>query len=59
MQLHPDPGFHQRLAAQTYRFLKQLPKAQPVALLNRRCGPLSEPPTAQLQALPLEKLEAL
>jgi len=28
-------------------------------LLNRRCGPLSESTTAQIQALPLEQLEAL
>ena len=28
-------------------------------LLNRRCGPISEPTTAQIQALPLEKLETL
>ena len=28
-------------------------------LLNRRCGPISEPTTAQIQALPVEKLEAL
>ena len=28
-------------------------------LLTRRCGPLSEPTTAQIQALPVEKLEAL
>ena len=27
--------------------------------LNRRCGPLSEVTTAQIQALPLEQLEAL
>ena len=27
--------------------------------LNRRCGPLSEATTAQIQALPLEQLEAL
>jgi predicted transposase YdaD len=27
--------------------------------LNRRCGPLSEPTTAQIQALPLEQLESL
>jgi len=27
--------------------------------LNRRCGPLSETTTAQIQALPVEKLEAL
>ena len=26
---------------------------------NRRCGPLSETTTAQIQALPVEKLEAL
>ncbi|NQW39592.1 MAG: DUF4351 domain-containing protein [Cyanobacteria bacterium] len=28
-------------------------------LLNRRCGPLSEATTAQIRALPVEKLEAL
>jgi predicted transposase YdaD len=28
-------------------------------LLNRRCGPLSETTTAQIQALPVEKLESL
>jgi predicted transposase YdaD len=28
-------------------------------LLNRRCGPLSEPTTDRIQALPLEQLEAL
>lgn len=28
-------------------------------LSNRCCGPLSEPTTAQIQALPLEQLEAL
>jgi hypothetical protein len=27
--------------------------------LNRRCGPLSDTTTAQIQALPLEKLEGL
>ena len=27
--------------------------------LNRRCGPLSEATTTQIQALPLEQLEAL
>ena len=27
--------------------------------LNRRCGPLSEATTAQIQALPLEQLEGL
>jgi predicted transposase YdaD len=27
--------------------------------LNRRCGPLSEATTAQIQVLPLEQLEAL
>ena len=28
-------------------------------LLNRRCGPLSNATTARIQALPLERLEAL
>jgi len=28
-------------------------------LLSRRCGPLSEAATAEIQALPLEQLEAL
>ena len=28
-------------------------------LLNRRCGPFSDATTAQIQALPLEQLEAL
>lgn len=28
-------------------------------LLTRRCGPLSPPTTARIQALPLERLEAL
>jgi predicted transposase YdaD len=28
-------------------------------LLNRRCGPLSESTTAQIQALPIDQLEAL
>jgi predicted transposase YdaD len=28
-------------------------------LLNRRCGPLSETTTAEIQALPLEQVEAL
>ena len=28
-------------------------------LLNRRCGPLSDATTAQIQALPLDQLEAL
>jgi predicted transposase YdaD len=28
-------------------------------LLNRRCGPLSKTTTAQIQALPVEQLEAL
>ena len=27
--------------------------------LNRRCGPLSEATTAQIQALPVDQLEAL
>ena len=28
-------------------------------LLNRRCGPLADATTAQIQGLPVEKLEAL
>ncbi|WP_411876662.1 DUF4351 domain-containing protein [Vulcanococcus limneticus] len=28
-------------------------------LLNRRCGPLGDPTSARIQALPLEQLEAL
>ena len=27
--------------------------------LNRRCGPISEPTTSQIQALPVETLESL
>ena len=30
-----------------------------IRLLNRRCGPLSDATTAQIQALPLQQLEAL
>ena len=33
--------------------------AMTLRLLNRRCGPLSEATTAEIQALPLEQLEAL
>jgi predicted transposase YdaD len=44
--------------------LQEEGKAQEAAkvtlrLLNRRCGPLSETTTAQIQALPVEKLESL
>jgi predicted transposase YdaD len=28
VQMHPDPGFHHRLAAQTYRFLQQHPRVE-------------------------------
>ncbi len=28
VQMHPDPGFHHRLAAQTYRFLQQHPQVE-------------------------------
>ena len=28
VQMHPDPGFHHRLAAQTYRFLQQQPQVE-------------------------------
>ena len=31
--MHPDPGFHHRLAAQTYRFLKQQPQVEHWAVL--------------------------
>jgi predicted transposase YdaD len=30
-----------------------------IRLLNRRCGPLTDATTAQIQALPLQQLEAL
>jgi predicted transposase YdaD len=33
VQMHPDPGFHHRLAAQTYRFLQQHPRVEHWALL--------------------------
>ncbi|WP_255024331.1 DUF4351 domain-containing protein [Cyanobium sp. T1G-Tous] len=33
--------------------------ASPWRLLSRRCGPLSADTTAQIEALPLEQLEAL
>ena len=47
-----------------YREIFGLGKAQEAAKmtlrqLNRRCGPLSEATTARIQALPVEKLEAL
>jgi hypothetical protein len=28
VQMHTDPGFHYRLAAQTYRFLQQHPRVE-------------------------------
>ena len=28
VQMHPDPGFHPRLAAQSYRFLQKHPRAE-------------------------------
>ena len=31
--MHPDPGFHHRLAAQTYRFLQQQPQVEHWAVL--------------------------
>ena len=37
--------------------LSQQPDLDP--LLNRRCGPLTAATTAQIQALPLDQLEAL
>ena len=33
VQMHPDPGFHHRLAAQTYRFLQQHPQVEHWAVL--------------------------
>jgi predicted transposase YdaD len=33
VQMHPDPGFHHRLAAQTYRFLQQQPQIEHWAVL--------------------------
>jgi len=37
----------------------QAPHGRLLRLLNRRCGPLTGATTAQIQALPVEKLEAL
>ncbi len=37
----------------------QAPHGRLLRLLNRRCGPLSEPTTAQIQALSVNQLEAL
>ena len=33
VQMHPDPGFHHRLAAQTCRFLQQQPQVEHWAVL--------------------------
>ena len=33
VQMHPDPGFHHGLAAQTYRFLQQQPQVEHWAVL--------------------------
>ena len=33
VQMHPDPGFHNRRAAQTYRFLQQQPQVEHWAVL--------------------------
>jgi hypothetical protein len=33
VQMHPDPGFHHRLATQTYRFLQQQPQVEHWAVL--------------------------
>jgi predicted transposase YdaD len=33
VQMHPDPGFHHRLAAQTYRFLQHQPQVEHWAVL--------------------------
>jgi hypothetical protein len=33
VQMHPDPGFHHRQSAQTYRFLQQHPQVEHWAVL--------------------------
>ena len=49
VQMHPDPGFHHRLAAQTCRFLQKHPKAEHLEVVvitpNRRLrlGPANPP----------------
>ncbi|MCP9824899.1 DUF2887 domain-containing protein [Synechococcus sp. EJ6-Ellesmere] len=49
-QMHPDPGFHHRLAAQTHRFLQRHPQVEHWSLLvvmphNRlNVGPSPAPP---------------
>ena len=47
------------LAAGRQEGRKEGEAAMTLRLLNRRCGPLTVPTTAQIQALPVEKLEAL
>jgi predicted transposase YdaD len=42
VQMHPDPGFHHRLAAQTYRFLQKHPQVEHLEMVvitpNERIG---------------------
>jgi predicted transposase YdaD len=50
VQMHPDPGFHHRLAAQTYRFLQQQPQVEHWAVLViTPHGRLNLGPTQALQ----------
>jgi predicted transposase YdaD len=50
VQMHPDPGFHHRLAAQTYRFLQQHPQVEHWAVVViAPHGRLSLGPTQALQ----------
>jgi hypothetical protein len=50
VQMHPDPGFHHRLAAQTYRFLQQHPRVEHWAVVViTPHGRLSLGPTQALQ----------
>jgi hypothetical protein len=46
VQMHPDPGFHHRLAAQTYRFLQLHPRIEHWAVLVIQPHPAStwDPP---------------
>ncbi len=57
VQMHPDSGFHHRLAAQTYRFLQQHPRVEHWAVLvikphNRIKSLLKNPARATMGQLP-------
>ena len=54
VQMHPDPGFHHRLAAQTYRFLQRHPQLEHLEVVvitphqRHKLGPAQLPrPLAQ------------